>query len=138
VSKACRGEEFTEEELKVGNMVRTGVVPLIEDEGWDPGMELQNQLFPPAPTVVKELDTAESTVTGAPVNCSWMYFDFSASSLKSLKHLATTTLPQDSTSFISTDDALSAFIFLSDRARNYEDQVHDALQPHPTTSTAHG
>ncbi|KAI4675835.1 uncharacterized protein J4E84_009988 [Alternaria hordeiaustralica] len=113
LSKACRGEEFTEEELKVGNMVRTGVVPLIEDEGWDPGMELQNQLFPPAPTVVKELDTAESTVTGAPVNCSWMYFDFSASSLKSLKHLATTTLPQDSTSFISTDDALSAFIFLS-------------------------
>jgi hypothetical protein len=113
LSKACRGEELTEEELKVGNMARTGVVPLIQDEGWDPGMELQNQLFPPAPTVIKELDTTESTVTEAPVNCSWMYFDFSASSLKSLKDLATTTLPRDFACFISTDDALSAFIFLS-------------------------
>ncbi|KAI4606501.1 hypothetical protein J4E83_010092 [Alternaria metachromatica] len=113
LSKACAGEEFTREERKVGNMVRTGVVPLIEDEGWVPGMELQNQLFPPAPTVVKEEDTAESTVAGAPVKCRWVYFDFSASSLKTLKDLATTTLPQDFTSFISTDDALTAFIFLS-------------------------
>jgi len=127
LSKACRGEEFTEEELKVGNMVRRGVVPLIEDEGWSPGTELQNQLFPPAPTVVKESDTAESTVTGAPVKCSWVYFDFSASSLKSLKDLATTTLPQDFINFISTDDALSAFIFLSVlRARQH--RLHSDTQ----------
>ncbi|KAH6851444.1 transferase family-domain-containing protein [Alternaria rosae] len=113
LSKACRGEQFTEEELKVGNMARRGVVSLIEDECWSPGTELQNQLFPPAPTVGKEPDTAESKITEAPVKSSWMYFDFSASSLKSLKDLATTTLPQDFTSFISTDDALSALIFLS-------------------------
>ncbi|KAB2098735.1 hypothetical protein AG0111_0g13005 [Alternaria gaisen] len=115
LSQACRSEHFTENELGIGNMTRVGIVPLIEDEGWTPGPELQNQLFPPLPpTVDKEVDnTVERKSPEPPSKCAWTYFDFSAESLESLKGLATTSLPQDFTSFISTDDALSAFIFLS-------------------------
>ena len=115
LSQACRREHFTENELGIGNMTRVGIVPLIEDEGWTPGPELQNQLFPPLPpTVDKEVDnTVERKSPEPPSKCAWTYFDFSAESLESLKGLATASLPQDFTSFISTDDALSAFIFLS-------------------------
>lgn len=110
LSKACRGEQFTEEEIEFGNMSRIDVVPLIKDDGWMPGPELQNQLFPPLPAVLKEPDTVESA---APSKCTWTYFDFSASSLESLKHVAIATLPPGFAGFVSTDDALSAFIFFS-------------------------
>ncbi|KAG9190067.1 trichothecene 3-O-acetyltransferase [Alternaria panax] len=118
LSQACSGEYFTENELGIGNMTRVDVVPLLEEQGWLPGPELQNQLFPPPPepaTVGEEADTTtvERKVPEAPSKCAWTYFDFSAESLEALKGLATATLPQDFNGFISTDDALSAFIFSS-------------------------
>ncbi|KAI1426155.1 transferase [Xylaria sp. FL1777] len=42
----------------------------------------------------------------------WSYFDFSASSLKKLKSHATQTLPPNS-SYVTTDDALTAFVWQS-------------------------
>jgi hypothetical protein len=113
LSKACRGEQFNEEELKLGNMTRTGIVPLIEEDGWTPGSELQKQLFPSSPAVLKEVDTVEQQVPTAPSKCEWAYLDFSASSLESLKREATAALPDNFSGYVSTDDALSAFVFLS-------------------------
>jgi hypothetical protein len=116
LSKACRGGDFTEEEIGIGNMPRRHVVPLIGDQGWRPGLELQNQLFPSPPILSNELDASEPKNPAAPplpTKCAWTYFDFSAGSLKELKDRATATLQHGFTSFISTDDALSAFIFLS-------------------------
>lgn len=109
LSKACRGETFTEEEIDVGNMERTGVVPLIEEENWTPGPELKYQLFPPQPTPL-DMPAVESP---APPACSWTYFNFSAASLSALKTTASSSLPPDFSGYISTDDALSAFIFQS-------------------------
>jgi hypothetical protein len=113
LSKACRGEDFTEEELRIGNMDRPGTVQHIEEDGWRPGAELDNQLFPtepPAETAAAP-DPAVPEQKPTPPECSWIYFDFSAISLSGLRKEADATLPHDYAGYISTDDALSAFIF---------------------------
>jgi hypothetical protein len=112
LSKACRGEDFTKEEIRIGNLDRTEVVQIISEDGWKPGAELENQIVPTQPPA-EEAPAPDAFVTEspAPPKCSWVYFDFSAVSLKELRAEADATLPADHTGFISTDDALSAFIF---------------------------
>jgi hypothetical protein len=112
LARACRGEEFTEEDLRIGNMNRAGLVPHINENGWKPGAELENQLLPIEPPVetTSAPDTPVTEHPDPPV-CSWVYFDFSEGSLKELRGEAEATLPADHSGFISTDDALSAFIF---------------------------
>ncbi|KAH7174893.1 acetyltransferase [Fusarium flagelliforme] len=104
LSKACRNEEFTEEEIKVMTLERKGLVPLIDDYELD--NELKHQVVKPPST--------ESAP--APPKASWAFFSFSPEALSELKDEATQTL-QDGVDgaakpkFISTDDALSAFIW---------------------------
>ena len=100
LSKACRDEPFTAEELSSGNLARHSLIPLLDDS-YEPGPELARQIIkrdaslPPPP---------------APPKSTWAYFSFHASSLAALKLHAMETVPEG---YVSTDDALSAFIWQS-------------------------
>lgn len=97
LSKACRDEPFTAEEVSTGNRARHDIIPLLDDS-YEPGPELSHQIMnfstPPAP----------------PAKSTWAYFSFQASSLATLKSLAMETVPSG---YVSTDDALTAFIWQS-------------------------
>ncbi|KAF2145842.1 uncharacterized protein K452DRAFT_349240 [Aplosporella prunicola CBS 121167] len=103
-SKACRNEPFTSEELYSGNLPRRDLIPLLDD--YKPGPEVARQILKPSPS------TDSTNTTPAPPPCTWANFTFSAASLAALKSLATQALAP-STSYISTDDALTAFIWQS-------------------------
>lgn len=106
LSKACRNEPFTEEELLTGNLARRNIIPLL-DESYQPGSELAHQMVKPT----SPQSTSSGTSNPIP-NPTWAYFAFSLASLTALKLLATKTITVSS-GFISTDDALSAFIWQS-------------------------
>ncbi|KAF4457047.1 trichothecene 3-O-acetyltransferase [Fusarium austroafricanum] len=106
LSKACRDEAFTQEELSIMNLERKTIVPFLEN--YEVGPELDHQLVKPPPTT-------ESPP--APAKASWAFFSFSPQALSELKDKATQTLDAQ-TKFISTDDALTSFIWQSiSRAR---------------------
>lgn len=100
LSKACCNEEFTNEELSAGNMARRNLIPLLDDS-YKPGPELARQIGKPP-----------NGHPAPPPKCSWTYFIFDHTSLIALKSLATQTMILPS-GYISTDDALSAFIWQS-------------------------
>jgi hypothetical protein len=106
LSKACHGEQFTSEELSSGNLARRNLIPLLGDS-YKPGAELARQIISPTPSHPVPSDTNEQRP-----KCTWAYFDFHSTSLSALKSLATKTIPL-SCNFVSTDDALSAFIWQS-------------------------
>lgn len=95
LSKACRNESFTEEELATNNLKRPKVVPLL-DQDYKPRQDAGTYNHPIA----------------AASNALWAYFSFDARSLHDLKVEAEKT-KDESTPFISTDDAVSAFIWKS-------------------------
>lgn len=99
LDKACRGEAFTEEELRVGNMARADIVPLLPDN-WEPG-EGSPYLPPPSsPTAPKEEEEVE---------LEWTSFSFTPDSLAQLKVEASLHLADGA--YISTNDALTALIW---------------------------
>ena len=108
LSKACRNEPFTDEELSSGNLARRNLIPLL-DESYKQGPELANQIVQPHPI---SNDIKSPPPQPSPPECTWAYFTFPAASLTSLKSMAmeNITIP---VSYISTDDALSAFIWQS-------------------------
>lgn len=101
LAKACRGEQFTDAEVRIGNMSRRGIIPLLDSYTPEPVSEPQivdnNSQNQP---VLKE--EKESPII-------WAYFGFSGSSLASLKSSATEAVPANS--FVSTDDVLSVFVW---------------------------
>ncbi|RGP74181.1 trichothecene 3-o-acetyltransferase [Fusarium sporotrichioides] len=101
LSKACRNESFTEEEISAMNLDRKTVVPLLEN--YKVGPELDHQIAKPAPA---------GDAPPAPAKASWAFFSFTPKALSELKDAATKTLDASS-KFVSTDDALSAFIWQS-------------------------
>ncbi|KAG6807697.1 hypothetical protein H0H92_006671, partial [Tricholoma furcatifolium] len=106
LSKACRDESFTSEELSVGNLSRRNTIPLLDDSDESGGPKLVRQF----PKQLSPNDTAH--VPASPPKSNWACFSFSSTSLTALKALATKTLPP-STEYVTTDDALSAFIWQS-------------------------
>ncbi|SGZ55730.1 CIC11C00000003049 [Sungouiella intermedia] len=109
LSKACKGEPFTAEELATGNMNRENIVKLFtEEEKKEYGelkIGLEKQIIP------------ENPLTFEPSESFWATFTFSADSLKELKALASKNLR--SVPFVSTDDTLTAFIWQAlSRARS--------------------
>ncbi|OQE16561.1 hypothetical protein PENFLA_c027G10028 [Penicillium flavigenum] len=102
-SKACHQEEFTNDELSSGNLPRRDIVPLL-DSSYTPSSDLGQYLVKPMPSSSIEVPPT------AP-KCSWAYFQFSPGSLANLKSLAAESLT--SSSFVSMDDALTAFIWKS-------------------------
>jgi trichothecene 3-O-acetyltransferase len=112
LSKACHNEPFTNEELLGGNLDRRNIVPLLDDS-YEHGPEIAHQMIKPgtAPYVPISDDTND-LVPPSPPKSTWVYFSFSASSLAALKLVASKTITLAS-GFISTDDALRAFIWQS-------------------------
>jgi hypothetical protein len=102
-SKACRNEAFTDEERSICNLTTTtsnNTIPLL-DASYDLPPTVSNY----------QIVTDQTSFGRNPPPCSWAYFSFSKTSLEALKSAAAQTCPP--TSFISTDDALSAFIWKS-------------------------
>ena len=99
LSKACRGEAFTAEELSNASTTRHDAVPFLDDS-WQPGTELEYQTIKPS--------NGESQPT--PPKSTWAYFGFSPDSLSKLKALASQDLAPP-VRYVSTDDALTAFIW---------------------------
>ncbi|KAI9856191.1 MAG: hypothetical protein M1813_009208 [Trichoglossum hirsutum] len=110
-SKACRNEQFTSEELSSGNLARCNLIPLLDDS-YKQGSELVYQTMKPTPSYPISDGTNSHPVPPPPPKCTWAYFAFHPSSLTALKSLATKTITLPS-GYISTDDALSAFIWKS-------------------------
>lgn len=110
-SKACRNEQFTSEELSSGNLARRNLIPLLDDS-YKEGSELASQIVKPTPFHPISNDTNDHSAPPSPPKCTWTYFTFNPISLTSLKSLATKTKTLPS-GYISTDDALSAFIWQS-------------------------
>nr|A0A4V1DXC4.1 RecName: Full=O-acetyltransferase dmxR13; AltName: Full=Dimeric xanthone biosynthesis cluster protein R13 [Cryptosporiopsis sp. 8999]QCL09104.1 DmxR13 [Cryptosporiopsis sp. 8999] len=100
-SKACRNEPFTSDELVSGNLDRRTLVPLLDDS-YKQGHELARQISQPRPP--------PSSDGPPPPKLDWTYILFSPTSLAELKSLAQKTITFPS-SFISTDDTLSAFVW---------------------------
>lgn len=107
LSKACHNEPFTEEDLAIGMMDRSSVIPLLESDYdiWNPGPELDYH-------VQKTNATKEPTdVPDVPAsNVTWAYVNFSPESLGQLKSLAVAT-KDSSIPFVSTDDTVCAFLW---------------------------
>jgi hypothetical protein len=126
LSKACHMESFTNEELLQGNRSRGNVIPLLDQHSYKPGPELDHLIVKPSlsPPPVQE----------SPTECIWAYFHFSASSLSKLKSLAsppTNIAGIPTVPYITTNDAISAFIWQSIcRARS------SRLSPHTTSTFA--
>ncbi|KAG6896889.1 hypothetical protein C0992_005453 [Termitomyces sp. T32_za158] len=99
LSKACHNESFTSEELSIGNLCRQNLIRPLDN--FD-DLKLFHQLVRSDPDSVPLL-LPEST---------WACFTFSASSLLALKSRATKTISHLS-EYVSTDDALSAFVWQS-------------------------
>jgi hypothetical protein len=105
LSKACRGEEFTSDELSSGNLSRKNLVPLLEspDENYP---EIRYQLHR------KELKGTQDVGNPPKPPCQWANFSFSSEVLHALKATATASMPATA-EFVSSDDALTAFIWQS-------------------------
>ncbi|KAM0702251.1 hypothetical protein Q7P35_011161 [Cladosporium inversicolor] len=101
-AKACRNEAFTGEERSICNLATTSnnAIPLLDTPYDLPSAVSDYQLVNP-----------QTSYGLNPPPCSWAYFSFSKTSLKTLKSTAAQTCHP--ASFISTDDALSAFIWTS-------------------------
>ncbi|KAF3073205.1 Trichothecene 3-O-acetyltransferase [Trichoderma lentiforme] len=107
LSKACHDETFTEDELFSGNLQRQNLIPVLDN--YERGPELDRHLAATATGPSRNgLDNDETQ----PTQILWASFTFHPISLAALKSIAVKTLPSGS-SYISTDDALSAFIWQS-------------------------
>jgi hypothetical protein len=104
LDKACNGIPYTEEEIRIGNLEREGIVDIF-DGGWQPPLE---SMYRANPTARKKQEEKENPVEE--VEHHWISVLFSPSSLSTLK----TTISDDLRSgFVSTDDALTALIWQS-------------------------
>ncbi|GFF60207.1 trichothecene 3-O-acetyltransferase [Aspergillus udagawae] len=104
-SKACRNEPFNDHEFRDTNLPRPNIVPLLKKSDMM-GAELDRYIVTTAP-----YSTPSEARGSLPPKCIWTSFKFSPQSLKRLKSTAMGSL--STPSFVSTDDALTAFIWQS-------------------------
>lgn len=102
LSKACRSETFTSDELKIGNFCSAGAIELLDDSV-DVHQETGKMVLKP-----QDSPAALSATASPPPECIWVFINFDAASLASIKGRATEAMTSD---FISSDDALSALIW---------------------------
>lgn len=106
LSKACHGQAFSAEEIAAANLPRYRLIPFLDDS-YQPGPELYRRIIPPAqPFDSTQAPSANSTPS------SWINVIFEAVSLATLKRVAERDLSTH-LGFISTDDALTAFVWKS-------------------------
>jgi len=104
LDKACNGIPYTEEEVRIGNLEREGIVDIFDDD-WQPPL---TSMYRANPTTKK--NGQEDKSQDDKVGHHWISVLFSPSSLSTLK----STISDDLESgFISTDDALTALIWQS-------------------------
>lgn len=119
-AKGCRDEPFTVTGLEIGNTDRRDALPLLFPLPCRPSNSDENK------TKTQQATTTTSNAGPAPdPSLVWAYFSFSAPSLAALKSFTTGSLPQEPEPepsplekdlpqrFVSTDDALSAFVWKS-------------------------
>lgn len=124
-SKACQNEPFTDEELLQGNRARDNVIPLFDQSTYKPGPELNHLL-------VKPRAASPSALNNLPSKCTWAYFHIPSASLSKLKIIASSSnsgSETPTTPYITTNDALSAFIWQS------TSRIRSSRLPPQTTST---
>ena len=109
-SKACRNEAFTSEELSSGNLACRHLISLLDDSDEQYLKEPASQTAQSVPFAPIPNDT--NPHPAPPPKCTWVYFNFNHNALTALKSLASQTLTPPS-EFISTDDALTAFLWQS-------------------------
>lgn len=107
LSMICNDGSMTTEDRVISNMARYTILPLLPESH----PEISDPSPDNDPTKAISDPTNIDTETLAP-NCVWSYFSFSEPSLAALKTL-TMESRTPTTSYISTDDALSAFIWRS-------------------------
>jgi hypothetical protein len=99
-SRACRKEEFTDEELEVVDLTARNKIALLDSlDELPPNLKYQ---------IIDKQSSTPQPLSPSPPDCTWASFSFSKASLEVLKSTATNDSPAK---FISTDDALSAFIW---------------------------
>ncbi|KAK8219634.1 hypothetical protein M8818_000608 [Zalaria obscura] len=103
--KACHNHEFTHEELSLGNARRCNTISLLDDPS-ALGPDFIRKFLKPAPPKGSQQSPEQLNP-----QCEWVDFKFSAASLSSLKLVAMQSVSRDN--YISTDDALSAFLWQS-------------------------
>lgn len=99
VAKACRGEPLSEEECKVVDLWGDGITP-------NPIKDFEDNATKPEPSQGSNAGPRPSH--DVPEDSTWAYFNFSSSVLSDLKATAERSITTD---FVSTDDALSAFVW---------------------------
>ena len=104
LSKSCRDEQFSNEELSSGDLFRHNIIALL-DQSYKPGLELARQLLKPT-------NEQSAAIPPPPPKCIWTYIVFQSTSLTTLKSLASSS-NNLATAYISTDDVLSAFLWQS-------------------------
>lgn len=108
LSKACRDERFTDEEVSNGNLDRRNLIPILEDAhqtSTRPREQPQKAKGPHTMSIDEHLPPSPSPLT-------WAYFSFSSTCLVALKAHAISSLHRSHPLiYISTDDALSAYIW---------------------------
>lgn len=113
LSRACNGDGLTEDERQVANMARYDLVPLIPE----PETTTTPQPDKPdtSPTQETKPGPSSPSIDTWPPSCEWAYFSFSAVSLAQIKSVAMETRDRWKQPMrdISTDDALTAFIWKS-------------------------
>jgi hypothetical protein len=111
LSKACRNEQFTREELSSGNLVRHKLIPLLGDS-YKQGPEIAHQIVDPNPSPPISKEVSGDAAPIAPPKATWAYFTFQPTSLAILKAIATESITPPCR-YISTDDTLTAMIWQS-------------------------
>jgi hypothetical protein len=111
LSSACRNENFASEDLLSGNLPRRDIIPVL-DESYQPGPELKDQIVTPTSPLQQSPNSSNIHPASISTKTSSAYFAFSSESLSALKSVATATI-HNTSEYISTDDALSAFMWKS-------------------------
>ncbi|RPA78298.1 putative trichothecene 3-O-acetyltransferase [Ascobolus immersus RN42] len=125
LDKACHATPFTPDELSAVNLDRTNIIPLLPMDKFDPSV-----LRPKPPITLSPAPSPPASASPPTPNPSltWHHLHFPPTSLDSLKSLASTNLPA-TTPYITTDDALTAFIF----QRILASRLHRLPPDTPTT-----
>lgn len=108
-SKACHNVPFTAEELLQGNRARGNIIPLLDQDTYKPGPELDH-------LIVKPSKVSSPATNEPPPQCTWAYFQFQSTKLSKLKSLASPSSSKSenaNATYITTNDAVSAFIWQS-------------------------
>ncbi|KAM0285444.1 hypothetical protein ACHAQH_001391 [Verticillium albo-atrum] len=113
-SRACKGGLFTDQDLKAGNLRRTDAIQLLNDEEYS---ALDKDLLSPHILPQKRSLRANEEMVKLLTDptfplgkCTWANFDLDAPALSTLKRDAMARLPVGA-AYISTDDALTAFVW---------------------------